>query len=99
MMMRSQRGLSLIELMISLAIGLGLLAALTIGASVRLLATRIQPRRNHAAVVQNKQVAFAQHLGKISKHAVGVFARLAIESQHTRAGALRRRLLRDQFRG
>jgi hypothetical protein len=58
---------------------------------------REQPRRNHAAVVEHQQIARPQHLREIAKQPILPLARSAVEREHPRPRALRRRLLRDQF--
>jgi hypothetical protein len=59
----------------------------------------VEPRRNHARVVQNQQVAGPQQRGKLGKTRVAQRAGRAVHNQHPALAALGRRLLRNQLRG
>ena len=55
--------------------------------------------RQHPGVIQDKEVARAEQIGKLEKTAVAEFTRSAVEVQQTRRSAIRQWLLRDQFLG
>jgi hypothetical protein len=59
----------------------------------------VKARRNHAAFVQDQQVAGIEQRGKFGKIRVAQSSGCAIHHQHTALAALGGRLLRDQLRG
>jgi hypothetical protein len=56
-----------------------------------------QPRREHAGVVDDQEIAGAQEIGQRGNARVGQRAAGAVGHQQTRAGAVRRRFLRDEI--
>ena len=60
---------------------------------------REEARWNHAAVVEDKQIAFSEQFGKAMEHSVFIGSRAAIEHEHARSAPLRGWLLRNQFFG
>jgi hypothetical protein len=62
-------------------------------------AAGVEARRNHAAVVEDQQVAGMEQRGKIGKVRVAQSSGRAIHHQHAALAALGGRLLRDQLRG
>lgn len=59
----------------------------------------VQTRGYHTRIVQHQDVACAKLLREVRKDFVPPRARRAVQQEHTRSAALRRRLLRNQFFG
>src|SRR6266568_4747646 len=59
---------------------------------------RIQPRWNHAAVVEHQQIAGSQQGRELGELTVAQLACRAVHQEHATLVALRRRLLRNQLR-
>ena len=62
-------------------------------------AVRVETRRNHAAVVEDEQIARAKMLTKARERIVAECARRAVHDEHAAGAALGWRLLRDQLFG
>ena len=58
---------------------------------------RIEPRRNHAAVIQHQQIAGPQQGRELAELRIAKIPGRAIHHQHAALSAFRRRLLRNQF--
>jgi len=69
------------------------------GERVHARAPSEQSGRKHAGVVQDQAVPWPQKIGELAKPAVFPAPLRAMEHQHARTGAIRQRLLGDQFGG